>query len=87
MLLQADQAIKHISESLLSQKKKKKISTVMEGSGVGLKRGNDKKKERENGERQTGKQRERKEEAILPLPSPIPWSYFSHEERPVRARV
>lgn len=50
--LQADQAIKHISESLLSRKN---ISAVMEG--VGLEGGSDKKRER-----QTGKQRERERE-------------------------
>lgn len=40
--LQADQAIKHISESLLSQKKN--ISTVMERTGVRLERGSEKKR-------------------------------------------
>lgn len=82
--LQADQAIKHISESLLSQKKHQRSDGGEWGQAEEREWG---KKERGKGERQTGKQRERKEDPIPPLPSPIPWSYFSHEDRPVRARV
>lgn len=82
--LQADQALKHISESLLTKKKKREKNQHSDGgewgqiewSGV----------IKSSGGRE-GKTEKRKEDAILTLLSPLPWSVFSQEDRPVRARV
>lgn len=66
--LQADQAIKHISVSLPSQKN---ISTVKEGRGVGVERGSDKKKGVRKG-RETDRKTGRKERRSY---SSSPFSY------------
>lgn len=74
--LQADQAIKNISESLLSAKHQR-------GPGQFGRRGGKKRARRGRG---TRKQSQGKEKLFFLL-SAFPQSVFSHEDGPARARV